>query len=70
MTEAVESETLVSMSLFGRVYSEVNFDDNFLSLFCNPSRILITLTSFALQLNQLVFMKVYCNMYSELNTLF
>ena len=25
MTEAVESETLVSMSLFGRVYLEVDF---------------------------------------------
>ena len=66
MTEAVESETLVSMSLFGRVYSKVNFycfklhikqrEYNF--------RILIILTNFVL-LNWLASVKIYCSVKSK-----
>ena len=69
VTEAIQNETLVSMSLFGRVYSEVNLDiDNFLPLFCNYFRILIILTSFVLPLNQkLVFKKIYCSVKSKNN---
>ena len=74
MSEAVESETLVSMSLFGRVYSKVNFycfklhikqrEYNF--------RILIILTNFVL-LNWLASVKIYCSVKSkniDKNTLF